>query len=161
MINEELAKFKGMSGTPVIMEIEKGAIRRYAEAIDDPNPQYSDEEFAKNSRHGEITCPPGFFGWPVGKGPFLSGPITIAGTMLKFMDALNKAGFGTLLDGGIEYEFIQPIRAGDRLELIPKITELYERETKMGTTVFGIIEATYTNQNGDIVVKTRNTLICS
>ena len=161
MIPEELTKFISVTGTPIIMQIEGGAIRRYAEAIDDPNPFYYDEEYARNSRYGAIICPPGFFGWPVGKGPFLSGPVTLTGTMLDFMAALNKVGFGTLIDGGVEFEFILPIRAGDRLVFVPKILDLRERETKLGKTLFGIIESTYTNQNGDIVAKTSNTLICT
>ena len=44
------------------MEVEKGAIKKYADAVDDHNPLYWDDEYAKNSRYGSIIAPPGFFG---------------------------------------------------------------------------------------------------
>ena len=72
---------------------------------------------------------------------------------------MAKAGFPRLLDGGIEYEFYLPVRAGDILSAIQKIASITERETKTGKIAFSVTEMTYTKQNGDLVAKERSTLI--
>ncbi|TET38047.1 MAG: MaoC family dehydratase, partial [Dehalococcoidia bacterium] len=58
-ITDELKALIGTTTEPVIMEVERGAIRRYADAIDDPNPLFRDVEHARSSRYGEMICPPG------------------------------------------------------------------------------------------------------
>ena len=51
MIPEEMKRCIGMVDPPIIFEIEKGAIRRYAEAVGDDNPLYRDEVYAAESRY--------------------------------------------------------------------------------------------------------------
>jgi len=70
-----------------------------------------------------------------------------------------KAGFPGLLDGGIDYEIYIPIYSGDVIVSSAKIADVYEREVKGGKSLFGVIEITYTNQNGDMVCKARRILI--
>ncbi len=156
MLSEEITKFIGKVGDITIWEVEKGAIRRFADVIDDQNPLYWDEEYARNSRYGSMIAPPGFFGWPT-KWP-REGPI-LSEAAAEVKVVLTRAGYGRNLDGGIEYEFFCPIRAGDVLTALPKITDIYEREGKTGKMVFRILETTYTNQNGDLVAKVRQTSI--
>ena len=69
MIPEEMKECIGMVDPPAVYEVEKGSIRRYAEAVGDNNPLYRDEAYASKSRYGGIIAPPGFFGWPVGDVP--------------------------------------------------------------------------------------------
>ena len=148
-------KFAGMVGEPIVNVVEKGSIKRYAYAVEDPNPLYYDEEHAARSRYGTVIAPPGFFGWPAKPGPMLPK------LMLDLLNGLKEAGYPNLLDGGIELEFMVPIRAGDVLVSSPKIMDVNERTTKAGTKmVFGTIETTYINQNGDTVAKARQNLIC-
>ena len=151
-LTDEVRAMIGATSEPTIMEVERGAIRRYADAIDDPNPLFRDVEHARNSRYGEITCPPGFFGWPV-KGGGRTGPA------LKAREAIAKAGYPRLLDGGVEYEFFLPIRAGDTLTAYASLADIVEREGRTGKMVLIITETNYINQNGDLVVKARGTSI--
>ena len=157
MLPEEVTKFIGKAGDIAILEVEKGAIRRFAEAVDDPNPLYGDEEYARNSRYGSITAPPGFFGWPA-KGTGGSSASLVIG---ELRPALAKAGYNvaSVIDAGTEYEFFCPVRAGDALAALSKIVDIYEREGKTGKMAFVITETTYTNQRGDLVAKARGTLI--
>ena len=152
---EELKKLIGKTDKPYLMEVEKGAIKRYAEAIGDPNPIYHDEEYARTSKHGTIICPHGFFGWPVKSRPHLSG------VRKELLEATMKAGYKRLLDGGSEFDFLLPVRAGDTLAASGKIADVYEREGKAGKLIFAVTETTYINQNGDRVANVRSTLICS
>jgi len=156
MLPEEVTKLIGKAGDTVIMEVEKGAIRRYADAVGDFNPIYWDEEYAKNSRYGSIVAMPGFLGWPT-RWPE-AGP-TFSKLREELVATVGQAGYKRGLDGGIEYEFFSPIRAGDVLEALPRIASITERETKTGTLVFTVTETTYTNQNAELAAKVRHTLI--
>lgn len=156
MLPEEITKLVGKSEQVKIFEVEKGAIRKFADAIDDQNPLYRDEEYARNSRYGSIIAPPGFFGWPTQwtRGdPF---PSEATGDIRR---ALARTGYSRILDGRIEYEFFCPVRAGDTLTASSMIKDIVEREGKTGKTAFVITETTYTNQNGDLVAKVRQTSI--
>ena len=151
MIPESLQRIIGKVDPPRLMEVEKGSIRRYADAVGNDNPLYYDEEHAKKSRYGSIIAPPGFFGWPKTAAPS-------AGGMGAIMETLFEAGYGGILDGGISYEFYLPIRAGDTLVASPKFADasLKEGKTKM---MVCRLETSYLNQNGDLVAKAFHTLI--
>jgi acyl dehydratase len=145
----------GVWAEPVVLEVERGAIARYADAIEDPNPLYRDEEYAKNSKYGGIIAPPGFFGWPVGGGDIEAG-------MGRVVGAVAESGMLRILDGGIELNFYIPVRAGDTLVTYGRLADAREKETKsQGTMLFLILENKYLNQNGALVAVARQTLICS
>jgi len=143
----------GHTAESIVMEVERGAIKRFCEAVGDSNPLFTDAEYAKNGPYGDVICPPGFFGWPIKPAAAMSEPTA---TMTA---EFAKAGFPGLLDGGIYYEMYIPIYPGDVLVSSAKIADVYEREGKGGKSLFGIIEIIYTNQNGDMVCKARRTLI--
>jgi acyl dehydratase len=75
------------------------------------------------------------------------------------MEALAEAGYGRVLDGGIEYDFFQPAYANDTLAAIVKIADVKVKETKGGTLVFSTVETTFTNQHGVLVAVVRQTVI--
>ena len=160
MLPEEVTKLIGKAGEVRVFQVEKGAIERFADASDDQNPLYYDEEYAKNSRYGSIIAPPGFVSshwftravsnWKIQKEPSTN-------LAAELVNALEKAGYTNpgLVDTGMEYDFFTPTRVGDTITAIPRIKDLTERTGKSGKMVFFIIEITYTNQNGDLVAKSR------
>ncbi|MFH1650930.1 MAG: MaoC family dehydratase N-terminal domain-containing protein [Chloroflexota bacterium] len=156
MISEELKQFIGKTGSAVAMEVEKGDIMRYADAVDDANPLYRDEAYARRSRYGSLIAPPGFFGWPSRWGK--AGPYFTA-LRLELDAAMARAGFRRALDGGIEYDFLLPVRAGDTLSATPRILSIDERESRSGKMMFTVIETTYVNQEGELAARARQTFI--
>jgi len=152
-IISELRGLIGAMTEPGINEVERGAIRRYADAVGNPNPLYSDVEYARNSRYGEVICPPGFFGWPMKAS---TGAVEV---MAPVFSALFKAGLVRILDGGVASEFFLPLRAGDTLAWYARFVDAREREGKTGKMVFLTFETTYINQRGDLVAKARNTFL--
>lgn len=152
---EELRKLIGIEGEPIVMEVEKGAIRRYADAVGDSSPLYRDEEYAKRSRNGSITAPPGFFGWPV-EGGDLRGQLDVR---RKVTDFLAEKGYKRLVEGELGFEFFVPVYAGEMLIAKPKIVDVYEREGKQGKTFFIVIEITFIKQGGRLAAKVHQTLI--
>ena len=154
IITDELRKLVGVPGEPIIYKVEEGAIKRYAEAIGDPNPLYSDEEYAAKSKYGSLISPPGFTGWPTKTN--MEGKLPL----LKVVDSLYEAGAPPrILDGGGEMEFFLPIRAGDTLVATIKISDMTEKETKSGKMIFTVIETTFLNQHNNVVAIYRNTNI--
>jgi len=143
----------GLTAEPVVTEVERGAIKRFCEAVGDSNPLFTDAEYAKNGPYGNVICPPGFFGWPTKPVATMSEP---QATMVA---EFAKSGFPGLLDGAIDYEFYMPVYPGDVLVSSAKIVDVYEREVKSGKSLFGVIEIIYINQNGDMVCRVRRTLI--
>ena len=151
LITDELRKLIGVSSGPIIFKVEEGAIQRYAQAIGDPNPLYNDPDYASKAKHGRLLAPPGFTGWPVEPGPL---------SVFKLVASLEKAGAPPrVLDGGVEFEFIDPVGAGDVLTATTKIASITERETRLGKTMFTTVEVTFVNQKGDVALKSRSTLI--
>ena len=156
MIPEEVRQFTGKIAPLIVREVEKGSIRRYAAAVGNENPIYSDEEYAGASRYGGIIAPPGFFGWPIKPVASSTGLADIVGDL---QEALSNAGFPRILDGGISYEFYLPVRAGDILVASPKVSKVVEKEGKSGAMMICDFETTYINQNGDMVARSNQTFI--
>lgn len=154
LISDEIQSMIGLWSEPVVLEVERGAIARLADAIEDPNPLFRNEEYAKNSKYGGIIAPPGFFGWPVGGGDIEAG-------MSRVVGAVAGAGMLRILDGGIELNFYVPVRAGDTLVTYGKLADVREKQTSQGKMLFLVIEQKYLNQDGALVAVARQTLICS
>jgi acyl dehydratase len=151
MVPDSLKQYIGKVDPPHLREVEKGAIRRYADAVGDNNPLYYDEEYAKKTKYGGIIAPPGFFGWA-------KKTISSSEGLIGLIGAMIEAGYAGILDGGMAYDFYLPIRVGDTLVGSPKVADiaLKEGKTKMMILRF---ETSYTNQNGDLVAKSYQTLI--
>jgi len=151
IINDELKKLIGTSTDPVIFKVEEGAIQRYAQAIGDPNPMFNDVGYARKSKYGRIICPPGFLGWPVN--PTAYDPLKLAASIIMAGAPLM------VLDAGVEYEFFETVGAGDILTFTAKIAEMTEKETKSGKMLVTTIEMTWINQNGDVAVRGKSSVI--
>jgi acyl dehydratase len=156
MIPEEAKRFIGRTDPPIVRHVEKGAIRRYAEAVGNDNPLHYDEEYARKTKYGSIIASPGFWGWPTQTPSSSTGLAEIVG---ELQAALARGGFPRILDGGISYDFFLPVRAGDVLVASPKVTGLSEKEGKSGSMIICNFETTYINQNGDLVAKSYQTFI--
>jgi len=130
-----------VESAPVSYEVEKGAIRKFAEAIGDEDAIYYDENAAKAAGFKTIVAPPTFL-------------CTFRARELPDL----KIAFGRVrLNGGNEYEYIQPLYAGDTITLIAKYADVAERTGRTGKMVFVFTDLTFTNQHGEVVAKGRNT----
>jgi len=155
---EEIAQLIGKSTGVRIFEVEKGAIRRFADAVGDPNPLFRDDEYARGTPYGGVVAPPGFFGWPL-KQP-MGAPLVVEFPM-ALMGPLSQSGYAvaTALDGGMEYDFFQPVRPGDTLAESTVVKDLRERAGRAGKMCFIVLETTYLNQHGALVARARATTI--
>lgn len=155
---EDISHFVGNVISTSILEVERGAVRRFVDAVGDPNPLYRDEEYARKSKYGSIIAPPGFFGWPI-----MGGSQNLIFSLLEgeLGQSLLKAGYNTTsaIDGGTSYDFFHPIRIKDTLTASLAIKDISERRNQTGKALFITFETTYTNQNGALVATERGTFI--
>ena len=133
----------GMESVPATMEVEKGAIRRFAEAIGDASPLWNDEVAARKTRYGGLTAPPTFLR-------------SMRGVQVNLPFELS---FSRRLDGGSDWEYFQPVRPGDSITAVARIADLTERSGRLGTMVFMNTVTTYRNQFDEVVATQTNTLI--
>lgn len=65
----------------------------------------------------------------------------------------------TILHGSTEFDSYQLIFVGDTLTITAKITNIRERQGRMGKTVFATFELTYKNRRQELIAKCRQILI--
>ena len=134
IISDELASLLNVEFGPEVYEIEKGMVRKFAEAIDDPNPLW--QEVAP---------------------PTLPAALIPSELLHRLLEA--KCPLTRYLNGGNELEYYQPIKVGDVISVTARLDKLRKMEGKEGRTLFMIMEITYKNQRGEVVAGGRNTYI--
>ena len=141
VITQEMRDSVGVQSEPVTQEIEKGEIIRFARAIGDPNPLFTDEAAARKSRYGGLIAPPTFLRSVLANPPStdLNIPYSVG------------------LDGGSEWEYFEPVRPGDRITHTVRLAEVFERDGRMGNMLFVVREGRYVNQFGTLVATERAT----
>ncbi|MBI2934501.1 MAG: MaoC family dehydratase N-terminal domain-containing protein [Chloroflexi bacterium] len=145
LISEAMRNYIGIESEPLVYEVEKGAVKKFAQAIGDPNPLWQDEEYAGKSVYGGIIAPPTF---------------AISLRHDPFMERVKQmAAFKRILNGGNDIEYFQPIRPGDVLSVTGKVIDIRERTGKTGSMAFMTLELSYRKQNGEMAAKIRNTII--
>ena len=135
----------GVESEPIIYDVEKGHVRRFAEAVGDLNPLYIDEGQARRTRYGSIIAAPTFFR------AMLVDPPDV--------DIAKQTGMENRLDGGSEWEFFEPARPGDRISATARFSDFTVRDGRMGTMLYITIDNSYRNQLGAMVVTQRVTRI--
>jgi len=125
----------GLEGPPVTTEIERGAIIRFAQAIEDDNPVFNDEEAARKSQYGGLVAPPTFL-----------RSVRSSRREVPFDIPFNNA-----LDGGSDWEYFEPVRPGDLITAVSRITDMQERSGRMGVMIITSTVTTYTNQFEQVV----------
>ena len=134
----------GRESEPVVHEIEKGAIRRFAEALGDPNPIYVDEPAARAAGY-----------------PTLVAPATFAVALTsneRFRHSLDL-GTRSILHSEQQFEYARPIVAGDRITVRSKVADVQERAGASGPMDVIVIEDEARDDAGALVFRTRATLI--
>ena len=141
-LTEEMRqKAIGLESQPATLDVEKGGIKRFAEAVGDPNTLWSDEAQARKGRYGGIVAPPTF----------------LRSVRLERLQLPFDVPFQRLLDGGSEWEYFEPVRAGDRITAVSRIVDISERSGRLGAMLFTVVETAYTNQLSELVATQRNT----
>jgi acyl dehydratase len=148
----------GMEFAPYTFEVEKGKIAEFAMAIyqkdnkDQTSPLYTDLDAAKKAGYKDIIAPPTFQ---------TCFALWASGGLMPLIQALN-INLIRLLHGEEEYTYLGTIHPGDIMTGKSKVVEMYEKEKKdkPGKFMeFTVIETEIRNQRGELVIKSRSTLV--
>jgi acyl dehydratase len=134
----------GKTTPPALNEVERGAIRRFAEALGDGNPIYFDADYARASGMPNVVAPPTF-------------PLSFhTGSDLR--EALGVS-LRSLINAECVFEYERPICAGDRLLVTSKLAEVSERPGPAGKVDVAVIEDEGRDEEGRLVYRMRRTLV--
>ena len=134
----------GKNFPAALNEVEKGAIRRFAEALGDTNPLHRDEAAARAAGYRDLLA-----------------PATFASTLSGNLDVREALGIGqrSILIGEQSLEYFQPICAGDRLMVTSRVVDIFEKLGSGGTMDFAVIEDEGKDESGEMVFRSRRTII--
>ena len=148
-VTEKDKELIGREGEPIYAPdaVCKCMIRHFCEMMEDPNPLYQDEEYAKNSKYGGIVAPPHMLMvwcmpriWPWPEFPWVP------------MAELELPGVDTYVATDMIHEFYKPVKPGDKLYYIMKLDKVSElKKTRIGEGHFITTTQTYYNQNDEKV----------
>lgn len=121
----------GLESEEMVFEVEKGAIRKFAEAIGATTEEYLRGEMA---------------------------PPTFPTTFRVPLEGLSIEA-SRVLHGEQEYVFHRPIRPGDRLRCKSRVADVYEKEGRSGRMTFVVTETEGRDEAGELVFVGRSTII--
>lgn len=143
---ENLKKAIGKEGKPSLFHIEGSMVKSFIDAIEDPNPLWQDQEYARITPYKGTVMPPMML---------VTSMLSGGGTRPELPPIL----FTRVLDGGGEWEFFAPIRIGDTLTITTKLKNIRETEGKLGKMLLLFFETTHKNQKGEVVARSQGTQI--
>ncbi|MBV1919357.1 MAG: MaoC family dehydratase N-terminal domain-containing protein [Pseudomonadales bacterium] len=128
------------------VDVEKGRIKMFSNAIGENNPIYTNEKSAFDAGYETIPAPPTFL--------FVLDMETK--DVLPVINILN-IDIGKILHGSQEFEYFHMVYVKDVITVTSKIIDIFDK--KNGALEFVVIENSYTNQNNDLVANSKNTLV--
>lgn len=170
LLTDEIRRYIGMESELKLAcdPVEQGAVRRFAQAVMDPDPIYMDREYARETRYGAPVAPPLFpvtivrapFGSPDhisnrADDPGFDGVLESTSLGLPRLPLVNSAQ----LTGGCEFEMFRLARHGELIWVQSRYLDIYERETSKGPMLFIIMETDFKDDDGKLICRFRKTQI--
>jgi acyl dehydratase len=153
--NELLAKLKRTVGRELVFrapdEMGRASFRKYALAISDFNPLYSDRGFAQQHGLRDVMAPPTLLcdTWQ-----YIEGDMDERGDLVGRGEIRDRGG----LRAGNDYEFFQPLHPDDVVTAYWKVKDVYEKTGRSGRLVFQEIEVSFFNQRNEPLARNTETL---
>ena len=125
--------FIGHRTGPVIYEVERWHVQRFAAALGDSDPVYRDEAIAKARGLRGIPVPPTF----------------VASLRPEDPRADLRLDFRRVLHGEQRYEYLRPLCVGDVVHVTARIVDLYEKPGRTGRMGFIVMEVEGRSAQGE------------
>ena len=170
VLTPEVKAMIGVSGEVVEAwgVVDEEYLRRFTQALMDPDPRYWDHEFAGSSKFGEIITPPIMVSYmgnrvrpdqddPIAKA-FEENPMSDGIGRLHLRGALPAipTHLVRVLNAGNELEIYKYPSIGDRIFFQNRYADIRERVGRDGQPFLIVTsETTYKNQDGDLLCITR------
>ncbi|MFC0298170.1 MaoC family dehydratase N-terminal domain-containing protein [Geobacillus jurassicus] len=122
--------------------VERGAVKKFAEAVGDPNPIYWDEETGKRSRYGRNIAPPTF-------------PRVFDYGVIEGLTLPSKG----LIHGEQRFHYERPLFVGEELYCYAEVKDYYEKQSSMGLLGFLVIANNGEDADGNLIFTSTSTII--
>ncbi|TWT02435.1 MaoC family dehydratase N-terminal domain-containing protein [Planomicrobium sp. CPCC 101079] len=134
----------GKSSNKVKNTIEKEAVRKFAEAISDPAPIYSDEFTGANSRYKTAIAPPTF-------------PVTFDAGIIPDLHLPAKG----LIHGEQIYHYNRPLYVGEDVYCWMEVKDYFEKSGNFGDMGFLVLTKFGEDESGALLFTEERTVIIS
>ena len=160
---QELKGYIGRTGNRITAcdPVEKGAVRRFAQAIMDEDAKYGAEGIDEG---GRSLAPPLFPPFAFRRALGTPDPLT-ARAKDDYFDGLSltvNTGLPDLplpdmglLNGGAEIEFFDYARHGDRITQVSRYSDIWDKQSSKGPMIFVVTETDYLDQNDKLLLRVR------
>lgn len=124
--------------------IEKGAVKKFAEAIGDLHPIYFDEETGINSRYQNNIAPPTF-------------PRMFDYGVIEGLNLPNKG----LIHGEQTFHYKRPLFVGEEILCYSEVKKYFEKKGNFGEMGFLVLESFGEDLAGTIIFSSKSTIVIS
>jgi acyl dehydratase len=139
-------KIVGLRQEPVIVELERGRLRMFAEAVGETNPIYLDPEAARAAGHPDMVASP----------TILFGLELERADTFEVLEA-HGVDLGAVLHGEQSFVYHRPAHAGETLTMRSSFVETYEKAG--GALEFIVRRTDVTDAAGELVAELDNVAI--
>ncbi|MDQ0199614.1 MaoC family dehydratase N-terminal domain-containing protein [Neobacillus ginsengisoli] len=140
MFKEQIGKQSGK----VKNVVERGAVKKFAEAIGDLHPIYFDEETGHLSRYKNNIAPPTF-------------PRTFEYGVIEGLNLPNKG----LIHGEQTFHYVRPLLVGEEIYCYTKVKNYFEKKGNFGEMGFLLLENYGEDITGNIIFSSTSTVVIS
>ena len=173
-LTPEVKAMIGISGETVEAwgEVNEEYLRRFTQALMDPDPRYWDQEFAEGTQYGQIITPPIMVSYMATRiRPDQDDPITRAFEENPESDGIGRVErpgalppvptpLVRVLNAGNELEIYKYPSIGDKIFFQNRYSDIRERSGRDGQAFLIITtETTYKNQDDQVLCITRSSTI--
>ena len=154
--DELIARLKTSVGQEVVHrapdELGRSSFRKYALAIGDFNPLYTDRDFAGSQGLRDVIAPPTLIcdTWQ-----YVDGDMDESGDLIG-RDQVQEEG---TLRAGNDYEFFQPVYPDDIITAYKRVKDVFEKQGRSGRLVFQEVENSFYNQRDELLARNTETLL--
>jgi len=132
----------GKKSNKVLTTVERGTVKKFAEAIGENHPIYIDREYGSKSSYGDNIAPPTF-------------PRTFDYGSIEGLE-LPNAG---LIHGEQSFEYKRPLVVGENLYCYSQVESYVEKTTKTGSLGFLTLNNCGEDENGQVIFKSKIVII--
>ena len=171
-ITDDVRKIIGAQSdwVEVCHPVEASEVRRFFQAVMDPNPRYWDASRISSERYTQPVAPPGFPVHATRRPPNeVEDPLDRSGDADADFDGASRAfrpglprvpvPLAGTLNGGYEYEFFSYAAVGERILWRSRYRDVYQRDGKTGALIFVAMEDEYATSDGRPLLTAVNTQI--
>ncbi|PAE34737.1 MaoC family dehydratase N-terminal domain-containing protein [Bacillus sp. 7884-1] len=134
----------GKCSTRVKNVVERGAVKKFAEAIGDLHPIYFDEETGRNSRFQNNIAPPTF-------------PRTFDYGVIEGLNLPNKG----LIHGEQTFHYERPLMVGEEILCYSEVKKYFEKKGNFGEMGFLVLESFGKDLAGNTIFSSTSTVVIS